>query len=291
MENSKKDINENVKADAKDDVKEEVETKVEEGIKENDSDLVDISDEIKSDTSEGGNKDADKPDPGRTFQVRKKKKWVRVLVIILIIAAVIGFIVYKSVQTANKLKEAMQGSTQESEIQRMDISSTISTTGTIQSKDVRTLTSPLSGVKIDEVNYKVGDMVEQGAVVVTFSREDIIKHEGSAIALSFDAQRRYECFLGYRERYEFSCVHCKEAEEKCKTFALKAALSTITALEAGSGTIGEKEKNDLFDFLHNLQGDIKYLDLKNRLLLWGFNNCSAVNTVYGKLSLWSKKVK
>lgn len=118
-----------------------------------------------------------------------------------------------------------------------------------------------------------------------------VKHEGSAIALSFDAQRRYECFLGYRERYEFSRAHCKEAEEKCKTFALKAALSTITALEAGSGTIGEKEKKDLFDFLHNLQGDIKYLDLKNRLLLWGFNNCSAVNTVYGKLSLWSKKAK
>ena len=117
-----------------------------------------------------------------------------------------------------------------------------------------------------------------------------LKHEGSAIALSFDAQRRYECFLGYKERYEFSGQHCREAEEKCKTFAVNAAVSTVTALAAGSGHIGANEKENLYGFLHNLQGDIKYLKAKNRLLLWGIRHCSLINKVYGKLSLWSKRL-
>ena len=108
--------------------------------------------------------------------------------------------------------------------------------------------------------------------------------------MSFDAQRRYECFLGYRERNEFSRQHCKEAEDICKTLAVDAAISTVTALEAGSGCIGESEKEDLFWFLRNLKGDIKYLKAKNRLLLWGIHHCLLINKIYGNLSLWSKKL-
>ncbi|MCR5301018.1 MAG: efflux RND transporter periplasmic adaptor subunit [Lachnospiraceae bacterium] len=165
-DNGDRQVSENVKAD---EVKTAAIKTAEEETAAKDADLVDISEEIKS--------DAKKDDPGdqRMFTVRKKKKWVKWLIIILIIIAVVAFVIIKSIQTANKLKEALAGSTQEEQIKRMDISSTIATTGTIQSKDVRTLTSPLSGVKIDEVNYKVGDMVSQGDVVVTFSREDINK--------------------------------------------------------------------------------------------------------------------
>ena len=118
-----------------------------------------------------------------------------------------------------------------------------------------------------------------------------VKHEGSAIALSFDAQRRYECFLGYKERYEFSQKFCKKAEEICKTFAAEAALSAITALEAGSGTLGAQEEKELFAFLQGIRGNVTGLRGKNRLLFWGTGHCLAVNKIYGKLSLWSKKIK
>ena len=118
-----------------------------------------------------------------------------------------------------------------------------------------------------------------------------VKHEGSAIALSFDAQRRYECFLGYKERYEFAKTCCKEAEEICKTFAAEAALSAITALEAGSGTLGAQEEKELFAFLQGIRGNVTGLRGKNRLLFWGTGHCLAVNKIYGKLSLWSKKIR
>lgn len=117
-----------------------------------------------------------------------------------------------------------------------------------------------------------------------------LKREGSAIALSFDAQRRFENFLGYKERYEFAKVNCKEAIEKCKMFAVKTALSAITAESAGCGSIKATDKKLLMDFINNV-GNVSGLSSKNKLLLWGAKNCQLVNIIYGKLSLWSKKVK
>ena len=117
-----------------------------------------------------------------------------------------------------------------------------------------------------------------------------LKREGSAIALSFDAQRRFENFLGYKERYEFAQVHSKESVDKCKMFAVKTALSAITAESAGCGSIKAADKEMLMDFINNVD-DVKFLSGKNKLLLWGAKNCSIINTVYGKLSMLSKKLK
>ena len=117
-----------------------------------------------------------------------------------------------------------------------------------------------------------------------------LKREGSAIALSFDAQRRFENFLGYKERYEFAQQNCKDAVEKCKMFAVKTALSAITAESAGSGSMKAADKKVLMDFLKNI-GEVKHLSGKNKMLLWGARNCQLLNVVYGKLSMWSKKLK
>ena len=138
-------------------------------------DIEDISEEIKKKPKK---KSEDEETSVRQFR-RKKSGWVKWLVIGLIVAAVIGFIVYKVIDAKNKITEALsQGNTTTAEITRMDLSKAISTTGTIQSKDVRTITSPLSGVKIDKVHFKIGDMVRQGDVVVEFSFDDINKKIG-----------------------------------------------------------------------------------------------------------------
>ena len=116
------------------------------------------------------------------------------------------------------------------------------------------------------------------------------RRDGSAIALSFDAQRRFENFLGYKERYEFAKEYCKEAIEKCKMLAVKTALSAITAEGAGCGKLNVDSKNLLIDFINNC-GEVKHLNGKNKLLLWGAKNCSVINVIYGKLSMWSKHFK
>lgn len=154
----------------------------------------------------------------------------------------------------------------------------------------------------DGVRFPVGRRFEDVATIYkTFQNSNkvgymkkafyyYLKREGSAIALSFDAQRRFENFLGYKERYEFAQVHCKEAIEKCKMFAVKTALSVITAESAGCGSLKLNDKMLLMDFLKN-DGNVKELSGKNKLLLWGAKNCSIINTIYGRLSMWSKKFK
>ncbi len=138
-----------------------------------DTDIIDISEEIK----EKPVKKTEEQDTSvRQFRTRKKHAWVKWVILAVVILAVIGFIVFKAMEAKKKLEEAMNRTNiTTAEITRMDISKAISATGTIRSKDVRTITSPLAGVKIDEVFCKVGDMVNAGDVVVTFSREDINK--------------------------------------------------------------------------------------------------------------------
>ena len=148
---------------------------VSEAVDDVSEDIEDISEEIKKKP-----KKRSETEDSSVHQFRKKKHgWVKWLVIGLTVAAIIGFIVYKVVDAKNKLSDMLnQDNTTTAEITRMDISKAISTTGTIQSKDVRTITSPLSGVKIDRVHFEVGDMVRQGDVVVEFSFEDINKKIG-----------------------------------------------------------------------------------------------------------------
>lgn len=140
---------------------------------EDNSDIEDISSQIKE-------KPKKKTEDESVKQFRRKKGgWVKWLILGLVIAAVVGFVVYKAIDAKKKLQEALASNdTTTAQVTRMDLSKAISATGTIQSKDVRTITSPLSGVKIDEVNVKVGDMVKEGDIVVTFSREDINKKIG-----------------------------------------------------------------------------------------------------------------
>lgn len=152
------------------------------------------------------------------------------------------------------------------------------------------------------VRFPVGRRFEDVATIYkTFYNADKIgclrkayyyylKRPGSAIALSFDAQRRYECFLAYRERWEFSGKYCPEAYEKSKMFAIKAAISCFTALSAGAGNISIKEEQDILAFCKN-NTDVKYLNEKNKILLWSINNFKLINKIYGMLSLISKKVK
>lgn len=104
---------------------------------------------------------------------RKVKKLIKALIIIA--AIIIGIVIFAQYSAYKVFYESdlFSSTTEEAVVERKDLMSTISTTGTIQSKDVRTITSALTGVTIDEVNCEVGDIVQEGQVVVAFSREDI----------------------------------------------------------------------------------------------------------------------
>ena len=200
-------------------------------------DIEDISEEIKKRPKK---KNEEQDTSVRQFRQKKHGGW-KWIVVILLIAAVIGFIVFRIISAKNKLQDALgQANTTTAEITRMDISKAISTTGTIQSKDVRTVTSPLSGVKIDKVNFKVGDTVQKGDIVVAFSFEDINKKIGQ-ITEDID-----EAYLTYLKERSISYLFAGETEldlplalSKLRTLGIERILLTggglmnRTFLEAG----------------------------------------------------------
>ena len=154
----------------------------------------------------------------------------------------------------------------------------------------------------DGVEFPVGRSFEDVATTYkVFHKSELIgyykrafyyyvKREGSIVATSFNAVKRYDYFVGYKDRYEFAQEYCVNAIEKCKMFAVRAGISVITADVAGCGKINKVVKEELLKFLNDI-GNVKFLNRKNKVLLWGARNCIALNIIYGKLSMWSKKLK
>ena len=116
------------------------------------------------------------------------------------------------------------------------------------------------------------------------------KLDSSFIGTSFNSKSRYEHFLAYLERYEFAKKHDFKVTEQCKTLAVKAALSFVTVESAINREVYTSEAKRVSEFLFNV-GDIKGLDGKSKLLLWGFKNCNLINEVYGRISYLSKKLR
>ena len=154
----------------------------------------------------------------------------------------------------------------------------------------------------NEVKFPVGKCFEDVATTYKVFHKAIkvgyykrayyyyVKREGSIVASSFSAVKRFDYFIGYKDRFYFAQKHCQKAVEKCKMFAVRAGLSTLTADAAGCGKLNIESREKLKSFLNSVE-NINYLNGKNKILLWGMKNCPVINMIYGKLSLWSKKLK
>lgn len=116
------------------------------------------------------------------------------------------------------------------------------------------------------------------------------KRKGSIVASSFNSKSRYDCFLGYRERLNFSVDKGLDCVEACRTQALSTAIATLTAFYANHEDEKSERYLDLASFIKENQ-DLprKKLRSKDKILLWGFNNCSIINRVYAYLSGLAKK--
>ena len=104
----------------------------------------------------------------------KKRKGLIIFLLLVIIGA-IAFLIYRKQKAA---KEAIENATptEFALIEKQDIRDTISTTGTIVSpKTSQLISSFKESTKITNVYFEVGDHVNEGDVVVTYSTENIEK--------------------------------------------------------------------------------------------------------------------
>ena len=100
--------------------------------------------------------------------IKKHKK----LIIILLIVVIVGGVIISKVKSSSSATDVEQA-TLTTSVEKMDLQSSISVTGTLEAGDTASVTSTLSGVKVSTVNYEVGDYVEAGTVVVEFDGDDL----------------------------------------------------------------------------------------------------------------------
>ena len=104
------------------------------------------------------------------------KKHLKLVIVLAIIAVIVGF-VWHNMQVAKKAIEEAANEPVTSEIKKMDLQQSVAVTGTLTANDKATVTSTIggsgiTGVKVSKVNYKEGDYVEAGTVVVEFDGDD-----------------------------------------------------------------------------------------------------------------------
>lgn len=103
----------------------------------------------------------------------KKKKLIGVVVGVVLIAVLIVAVVLRAgVKSRDKMKD-MSTKLQTTPLQKMDLTSSVSVTGTIASADSRSITSGLNDVEITSVAVSVGDYVKSGDVICTFDSATI----------------------------------------------------------------------------------------------------------------------
>lgn len=124
-------------------------------------------------------KTAKKPSKvGRFFKGigRFLKKHIKLCIVLVIVIAIILYVRH-NVQVAKEALEEMANQPTTSTVSKMDLQKSVSVTGSLSAKELTTVTSTiggtgLSGVKVSKVNFKEGDYVEAGTVVVEFDGDD-----------------------------------------------------------------------------------------------------------------------
>ncbi len=104
------------------------------------------------------------------------KKHLKLIIVLAIIAAIVG-LVWNNAKKAQKAMEEAANQPATSEIKKMDLQQSVAVTGTLKAVNKATVTSTIggtgiTGVKVSKVNFKEGDYVNAGDVVVEFDGDD-----------------------------------------------------------------------------------------------------------------------
>jgi multidrug efflux pump subunit AcrA (membrane-fusion protein) len=102
---------------------------------------------------------------------RRKKIVIAVIAVIIILAGVL--FVCSRVFARKRTGAETQSRQQTATVQKMDLSNSISVTGTIASADSRSVSAGVNGVEIKAVNVNVGDYVNAGDTIITLDSSSV----------------------------------------------------------------------------------------------------------------------
>ncbi|SEA36681.1 Multidrug resistance efflux pump [Pseudobutyrivibrio sp. ACV-2] len=103
------------------------------------------------------------------------KKHIKLIIVLVIVVAIAIYVRY-SMQKAKEVLEEQANQPVTATIDQMDLQKSVSVTGTLNAVDSAKVTSTIggtmTGIKVKKINFKEGDYVEAGDVVVEFDGDD-----------------------------------------------------------------------------------------------------------------------
>ena len=177
-------------------------------------------------------------------------KWMKkhkgIVIGILLVAALgtVGVIIYPKMTRAKK-QESKQTRQNTVELTKMDLTTSVSATGTIESAATKTVSADVSNVEIKKVKVSEGDEVKKGDTLVTFDESDLKETLTEAEENLADAQSEASDNL---ESAQKKLTEAKSTYAKQKTKQAKAVASAKKAYESAKKAVSsaktsqEKEK-------------------------------------------------
>lgn len=131
---------------------------------------------------------------GRIGRFMKRHKLLTVVFVLVLAAAVAAAVLWPGKQEA---PEAQEMSVETAVIEKMDLTNSISVTGTLATAEGKSGGTTLKDIKVTEVFVEVGDEVQEGDIICTFDSSDIESSladakNNYAVNQQLDALENYE---------------------------------------------------------------------------------------------------
>ena len=104
---------------------------------------------------------------------KKHKKGTIILSVVVVAAIAAAVILPKTLLKGKESTQKMQAKQNTIQLSKMDLTSSISATGTLESANAKTVSASVSNVKIKKVLVSEGDTVKKGQSLVTFDESEL----------------------------------------------------------------------------------------------------------------------
>ena len=103
-----------------------------------------------------------------------KKKGVKLgIIVVMAIVVVTGVIVFARNKLSNDYVQADRKRESSIVLKKMDLTKSISATGTVKSGSTKTVSAQLNGIEVKKVNVSAGDNVKEGDKLLEFNTDDL----------------------------------------------------------------------------------------------------------------------
>lgn len=166
---------------------------------------------------------------GRIGSFVKRHKKVTVLLLVVIAAGAVGFRLF----TRHSKPDTAQVQTIETAtVEKMDLSNSISVTGTIATAESKTGTTTLSNIEVTKVYVEVGDEVQEGDIICTFDSSDLEESLADA-KNNYSVNQKLDSLENYETTYTDTLEDAEDTLDAAKATrdAYKAAYANAVTAE------------------------------------------------------------